>query len=80
MQSLYLALFARNHAPDPDLNLYGTHPYYTALEADGNAHSVLFLNSNGADVTLTPRPGLVYRTIGMGPLYSFCGLVLVSAE
>ena len=57
-------LFTRNRAPSPDGNLYGSHPYYTVLENDGNAHSVLFLNSNAGDATLTPKPGVVYRTIG----------------
>lgn len=27
-------------------NSYGVHPYYMALEGDGNAHGVLLLNSN----------------------------------
>lgn len=29
------------------LNSYGFHPYYMALEDEGNAHGVLLLNSNG---------------------------------
>eukprot|EP00094_Tigriopus_californicus_P002589 TCALIF_02501-PA protein Name:"Similar to Gaa Lysosomal alpha-glucosidase (Rattus norvegicus)" AED:0.10 eAED:0.10 QI:0/0.75/0.55/0.88/0.75/0.77/9/17/845 len=67
-------MFARDVSPNPELNLYGTHPYYTVLENDGNAHSVLFKNSNAADVTLTPKPGLVYRTIGgVLDLYFFLG-------
>eukprot|EP00095_Tigriopus_kingsejongensis_P002729 maker-scaffold226_size249562-snap-gene-1.14 protein:Tk02729 transcript:maker-scaffold226_size249562-snap-gene-1.14-mRNA-1 annotation:"maltase- intestinal-like" len=68
------AIFAADQAPNPELNLYGAHPYYTVLENDGNAHSVLFKNSNGADVTLTPKPGLIYRTIGgVLDMYFFLG-------
>ena len=36
----------RDQAPDPDVNMYGVHPTYTVMEADGNTHTVLFLNSN----------------------------------
>ncbi len=46
---LYVVPFCcccRDNAPDGDANLYGTHPTYTVLEEDGNAHAVLFLNSN----------------------------------
>ena len=35
---------------------------------------MLFLNSNAQDVTLTPAPGLVYRTIGgVIDIYFFLG-------
>jgi len=67
-------MFAHDHAPEGDANLYGVHPRYTVLENDGNAHGVLILNSNAQDVTLTPAPGLVYRTIGgVLDLYFFLG-------
>ncbi len=39
-------LFCRDNSPDGNANIYGTHPTYTVLEEDGNAHTVLFLNSN----------------------------------
>ncbi|CAG2183889.1 unnamed protein product, partial [Oppiella nova] len=34
-------------------NLYGVHPFYTVLEADGKAHGILFLNSNAMGLCLT---------------------------
>ncbi|XP_023324355.1 sucrase-isomaltase, intestinal [Eurytemora carolleeae] len=67
-------MFARDHPPDGDINLYGVHPRYTVLEEDGNAHGVLFLNSNAQEVLLMPTPGLVYRTIGgILDIYFFLG-------
>lgn len=57
-------MFANDWAPNPDAGLYGVHPYYTVVEDDGNTHSVLLLNSNAQEITLTPAPGLIYRTIG----------------
>ena len=51
-----------------------SHIRYTVIEEDGNTHGVLFLNSNAQDVTLTPAPGLVYRTIGgIIDIYFFLG-------
>ncbi|VDN35069.1 unnamed protein product [Gongylonema pulchrum] len=60
-------MLARDQPPDayrPQQNLYGVHPFYLALENDGNAHGVLIWNSNAQEVTLGPWPHLVYRTIG----------------
>ena len=39
-------MFARDHAPEGDANLYGVHPRYTVIEENGDTHGVLFLNSN----------------------------------
>ncbi len=37
-------------------NMYGVHPTYTALEdEEGNAHTVLFLNSNAQAIKLKQR-------------------------
>ncbi|XP_075810057.1 putative maltase-glucoamylase 2 [Microtus pennsylvanicus] len=57
-------MFARDEPPAYKKNSYGVHPYYMALEDDGNAHGVLLLNSNAMDVTLQPTPALTFRTIG----------------
>ncbi|XP_036037736.1 putative maltase-glucoamylase-like protein FLJ16351 [Onychomys torridus] len=57
-------MFARDEPPAYKKNSYGVHPYYMALEEDGNATGVLLLNSNAMDVTLQPTPALTYRTIG----------------
>lgn len=67
-------MYARDQPPDPGANLYGVHPFYLVIEDDGNSHGVLFLNSNAQDVTLTPAPGLVYKTIGgVLDMYMFLG-------
>ncbi|VDM23795.1 unnamed protein product [Toxocara canis] len=62
-------MYAHGVAPDSyaglsTRNLYGVHPFYMAVEEDGNAHGVLILNSNVQEVTLGPGPHLVYRTLG----------------
>ncbi|NWT71349.1 MGA protein, partial [Prunella himalayana] len=57
-------MFTRDQPPTYKLNSYGVHPFYMALEEDGNAHGVLLLNSNAMDVTFQPTPALTYRTIG----------------
>ncbi|XP_065576327.1 sucrase-isomaltase, intestinal-like [Artemia franciscana] len=68
------ALWARDQAPSGAANMYGTQPYYTGLEPNGDAHGVLILNSNAQEVTMTPAPGMVYRTIGgILDLYFFLG-------
>ncbi|XP_023562027.1 sucrase-isomaltase, intestinal [Octodon degus] len=56
------------------MNSYGFHPYYMALEEEGNAHGVLLLNSNAMDVTFQPTPALTYRTVGgILDFYMFLG-------
>ncbi|XP_067678896.1 maltase-glucoamylase-like [Haliotis asinina] len=45
-------------------NHYGVHPFYMAMEDDGQSHGVLLLNSNAQDYSFTPLPMLIYRTIG----------------
>ncbi|KAK6734135.1 hypothetical protein RB195_017734 [Necator americanus] len=72
------AMFARDEWPNSDRldtkNLYGVHPFYMMLERDGKAHGVFILNSNAQEVTTTPGPALIYRTIGGNlDLYFFPG-------
>ncbi|XP_072852258.2 sucrase-isomaltase, intestinal isoform X2 [Pogona vitticeps] len=57
-------MFTKDQPPGYKLNSYGFHPFYMALEEDGNAHGVFLLNSNAMDVTFQPTPALTYRTIG----------------
>ncbi|NWV66095.1 MGA protein, partial [Malurus elegans] len=57
-------MFTRDQPPAYKQNSYGHHPFYMALEEDGNAHGVLLLNSNAMDVTFQPTPALTYRTTG----------------
>ncbi|XP_066286149.1 maltase-glucoamylase-like [Branchiostoma lanceolatum] len=73
-------MFSRDQPPGPPggdgtaPNLYGVHPYHMCVEDDGNAHSVLLLNSNAMDVTLQPEPALTYRTVGgVLDFYMFLG-------
>nr|XP_007970400.2 sucrase-isomaltase, intestinal [Chlorocebus sabaeus] len=67
-------MFTRDQPPGYKLNSYGFHPYYMALEEEGNAHSVLLLNSNAMDVTFQPTPALTYRTVGgILDFYMFLG-------
>uniref|UniRef100_A0A383VTZ3 Maltase n=1 Tax=Tetradesmus obliquus TaxID=3088 RepID=A0A383VTZ3_TETOB len=54
-------------------NLYGSHPFYLQVTADGTSHGVLLLNSNGMDVLLN-QTSLTYRAIGgLVELYLFLG-------
>jgi alpha-glucosidase (family GH31 glycosyl hydrolase) len=56
-------------------NLYGSHPFYLNVAADGSAHGVFLANSNGMDVTYgSGATSLTYRVIGGIPdFYFFLG-------
>jgi alpha-glucosidase (family GH31 glycosyl hydrolase) len=57
-------LWARDQgAMDPNLNLYGSHPYFLGINGKGQAHGVLLLNSNGMDMTFE-EGRVVYQTLG----------------
>ncbi|ELK12281.1 Lysosomal alpha-glucosidase [Pteropus alecto] len=69
-----ITLWNRDIAPVPDVNLYGSHPFYLALEDGGLAHGVFLLNSNAMDVVLQPSPALSWRsTGGILDVYVFLG-------
>ncbi|NXA43466.1 LYAG glucosidase, partial [Eudromia elegans] len=59
-----ITLWNRDMAPVPQVNLYGSHPFYLAMEDGGLAHGVFLLNSNAMDVVLQPSPALTWRTTG----------------
>lgn len=59
-----VTLWNRDMAPVPQVNLYGSHPFYLVLEDGGSAHGVFLLNSNAMDVLLQPSPALTWRTTG----------------
>lgn len=59
-------------------SLYGSHPFYIQVTADGKAHGVLFLNNNGMEVTLTESAAQgktigVQATGGLIDIYVFAG-------
>ncbi|XP_004860939.1 lysosomal alpha-glucosidase isoform X2 [Heterocephalus glaber] len=69
-----VTLWNRDLAPLPSANLYGSHPFYLALEDGGSAHGVFLLNSNAMDVVLQPSPALTWRsTGGILDVYVFLG-------
>ncbi|XP_049714936.1 lysosomal alpha-glucosidase isoform X1 [Elephas maximus indicus] len=69
-----VTLWNRDMAPEPGTNLYGSHPFYLALEDGGSAHGVFLLNSNAMDVVLQPSPALSWRTTGgILDMYVFLG-------
>ncbi|KAG0722981.1 Lysosomal alpha-glucosidase [Chionoecetes opilio] len=60
--------------PESGKNLYGSHPFYLAMEPSGEAHGVFLLNSNAMEIVLQPLPALTYRVIGgVLDLYVFLG-------
>ncbi|NXN16898.1 LYAG glucosidase, partial [Indicator maculatus] len=59
-----VTLWNRDMAPVPQVNLYGSHPFYLVIEDGGSAHGVFLLNSNAMDVLLQPSPALTWRTTG----------------
>uniref|UniRef100_A0A1B6EMJ2 P-type domain-containing protein n=2 Tax=Cuerna arida TaxID=1464854 RepID=A0A1B6EMJ2_9HEMI len=59
-----ITLFNHDQRPKTGTNLYGSHPFYLAMEESGDSSGVMLLNSNAMDIDLTPSPGITYRTIG----------------
>ena len=54
----------RDVPPGVNRNLYGSHPFYMAIEDSENAMGFFFLNSNAMDVNVQPKPALTFITIG----------------
>ncbi|KAN0034008.1 hypothetical protein ACTFIV_000488 [Dictyostelium citrinum] len=69
-------LFAKDQgtASTPNINLYGSHPFYLQLSSSsGNANGVFLLNSNAMDVQLQPN-SLTYKVVGgIFDLFFFTG-------
>ncbi|KAM9211711.1 coiled-coil domain-containing protein 40-like [Leptosomus discolor] len=59
-----VTLWNRDMAPVPQVNLYGSHPFYLVMEDSGSAHGVFLLNSNAMDALLQPIPALTWRMMG----------------
>ena len=59
-----LTLFAHDQVPFKGLNLYGSHPFYLAMENDGLSHGVFLKNSNPMEVVLQPAPAITFRVLG----------------
>jgi len=59
-----LIFWARDQIPSDHTNLYGVHPFYVGIEADGSSHGVFLLNSNAMEVELQPAPALTWRAVG----------------
>ncbi|ELU06499.1 hypothetical protein CAPTEDRAFT_169641, partial [Capitella teleta] len=67
------AMWARDQ-PVTQGNLYSVHPFFTSIEPSNDMFGCLILNSNAMEVTLTPLPGIQYRTSGgILDLYFFFG-------
>ena len=69
-------IFARDQstAGGENTNQYGAQPFYSVLEEDGNAHGVMFLNSNAMEYEFSPIPALIMRSIGgVFDFYVFSG-------
>ena len=54
--------------------MYGVHPRLTVIDQAGDTFGLLFLNSAAQEISLTPAPAVIYRTIGgLLDLYMFLG-------
>ncbi|CAL1544846.1 unnamed protein product, partial [Lymnaea stagnalis] len=58
-----IVLWNRDHIPQENTNLYGSHPFYVCKDATG-WHGVFLQNSNAMEVIVQPAPAVTWRTIG----------------
>ncbi|KAF6029249.1 hypothetical protein EB796_012432 [Bugula neritina] len=68
--------WSRDQPPKKEHNLYGCHPFFLALETDGNAYGVFLLNSSAMEVDIKPGdPPILTYTVSGGilDLYIFTG-------
>ena len=56
-------LFARDNFQGIHENLWGVHPYFTAMTESGSAYGILLFNSNAMDITFN-RKMVTWRTTG----------------
>ncbi|ELU08739.1 hypothetical protein CAPTEDRAFT_110115, partial [Capitella teleta] len=74
MNFVHWPMWAHDETVQTGVNLYGHHPVYMNVEETLDAHMVLILNSNAAEVVTMPAPGLIYRTTGgLLDIYFFLG-------
>ncbi|XP_046571388.1 lysosomal alpha-glucosidase-like [Haliotis rubra] len=62
-----MVFWNRDQPPEPNLNLYGAHPFYLNMDEQHNAHGVFLLNSNAMEVDFQPFNGtgaVTYRALG----------------
>ncbi|XP_041372826.1 lysosomal alpha-glucosidase-like [Gigantopelta aegis] len=75
-KNIVRALWARDDAPHVKANLYGSHPFFLAMETDGNAFGVYLHNSNAMEINLVPSYPVTIRykvTGGVLDFYIFTG-------
>ncbi|KAK3773169.1 hypothetical protein RRG08_013756 [Elysia crispata] len=58
-----LTMWNRDHPPQENTNLYGSHPMYLCKDA-GGWHGIFLHNSNAMDVIVQPAPAITWRPIG----------------
>ncbi|XP_052063145.1 lysosomal alpha-glucosidase-like [Mytilus californianus] len=59
-----ITFWSRDQPPDPDRNLYGSHPFMLGVESDGKAFGIFLLNSNAMGLVKTNPVSVNYKTTG----------------
>jgi lysosomal alpha-glucosidase len=57
-------LFNHDSIPSFERNLYGSHPFYLAMENSSMSHGFYLQNANAMDIILQPTPAITFRPIG----------------